>query len=170
MYGVAPDLTSLPLADANQAVAKEGAVELRCKRCRSTLANAGSLLKHGTIKGREKPECSHHWLSQPMEWMRQEMEQGKLEGRLACPGQRCTVVVGRYAWQGLRCSCDQWVVPGISLSTGKVDKIIARLKPTRVEKATGGREGLLSGKIDEGAGPAGSREESALEELSLTEH
>jgi dual specificity phosphatase 12 len=52
--------------------------------------------------------------------MRPELEQGKLEGRLECP--KCHTNVGKYAWQGMQCSCGEWVVPGISLAKGRIDE------------------------------------------------
>jgi dual specificity phosphatase 12 len=56
--------------------------------------------------------------------MRPELEQGKLEGRLECP--KCKTNVGKYAWQGMRCSCGAWVIPAVSLARGKIDEV--RLK------------------------------------------
>ena len=58
--------------------------------------------------------------------MRPELEQGKLDGRLECPNARCGTNVGKYAWQGMRCSCGKWVVPGISLARGRVDEVKSR--------------------------------------------
>lgn len=52
--------------------------------------------------------------------MRPELELGKLDGRLECP--KCKTNVGKYAWQGMQCSCGDWVVPGISLSKGRIDE------------------------------------------------
>ena len=52
--------------------------------------------------------------------MRPELEQGKLDGRLECP--KCHTNIGKYAWQGMQCSCSEWIVPGISLSKGRVDE------------------------------------------------
>ena len=52
--------------------------------------------------------------------MRPELEQGKLEGRLECP--KCHTNVGKYAWQGMQCSCNEWVVPAISLAKGRIDE------------------------------------------------
>ncbi len=54
--------------------------------------------------------------------MRPELELGKLEGRLECT--KCKSNVGKYAWQGMQCSCGDWVIPGISLAKGRVDQII----------------------------------------------
>lgn len=56
--------------------------------------------------------------------MRPELEQGKLDGRLECP--KCKTNVGKYAWQGMRCSCGAWVVPAITLAKGKVDEVTVR--------------------------------------------
>lgn len=63
--------------------------------------------------------CAHYFLD-PLSWMRPELEQGKLDGRLECP--KCHTNVGKYAWQGMQCSCGEWVVPGISLSKGRIDE------------------------------------------------
>jgi dual specificity phosphatase 12 len=63
--------------------------------------------------------CAHYFLD-PLSWMRPELEQGKLDGRLECP--KCRTNVGKYAWQGMQCSCGEWVVPGISLSKGRIDE------------------------------------------------
>jgi dual specificity phosphatase 12 len=53
--------------------------------------------------------------------MRAELEQGKLDGRLECP--KCKTNVGKYAWQGMQCSCGDWVVPGISLAKSRIDEV-----------------------------------------------
>jgi dual specificity phosphatase 12 len=53
--------------------------------------------------------------------MRPELEQGKLDGRLECP--KCHTNVGKYAWQGMQCSCSEWIVPGISLSKSRIDEV-----------------------------------------------
>ena len=56
--------------------------------------------------------------------MRPELEQGKLDGRLECP--KCKTNIGKYAWQGMQCSCGEWVVPGISLTKGRIDEVKSR--------------------------------------------
>jgi dual specificity phosphatase 12 len=77
------------------------------------------------VQGEAKPwertprSCAHYFLD-PLSWMRPELEQGKLDGRLECP--KCHTNVGKYAWQGMQCSCNEWVVPGISLSKSRVDE------------------------------------------------
>ncbi|KAJ5501461.1 Dual specificity phosphatase [Penicillium expansum] len=44
-----------------------------------------------------------------------------LSGRLTCPNPICGSNVGKFAWQGLRCSCGGWVVPAIGLTKARVD-------------------------------------------------
>jgi dual specificity phosphatase 12 len=97
---------------------------------RRALATSQYLIPHGASttvsdEGVETPpiptnkSCSHYFLD-PLSWMRPELEQGKLEGRLECP--KCHTNVGKYAWQGMQCSCAIWVIPGISLSKGRIDE------------------------------------------------
>jgi dual specificity phosphatase 12 len=57
--------------------------------------------------------------------MAPELKQQKLEGKLECP--KCASKVGSYAWHGMKCSCGEWVVPGISIARGKVDEIKVKL-------------------------------------------
>jgi dual specificity phosphatase 12 len=73
----------------------------------------------GSPPMRSSPPCSHYFLD-PLSWMRPELEQGKLEGRLECP--KCHTNVGKYAWQGMQCSCNQWIVPGFSIAKSRVDE------------------------------------------------
>jgi dual specificity phosphatase 12 len=68
--------------------------------------------------------CGHYFLD-ALSWMRPELEQGKLDGRLECP--KCHANVGKYAWQGMQCSCGDWVLPAISLIKSRVDT--ARTRP-----------------------------------------
>lgn len=97
---------------------------------RRSLATSQYLLKHtsqsidndqsiDTPPAASTKDCAHFFLD-PLSWMRPELEQGKLEGRLECP--KCHTNVGKYAWQGMQCSCGEWVVPGISLSKGRIDE------------------------------------------------
>lgn len=111
----------------------------RCRRCRTPLATTAYLIPHtpspttsNTTPQSQKPHphphthtpkqpCAHLFLD-PLSWMRPELEKGKLEGRLECP--KCGQNVGKYAWQGMRCSCAGWVVPGICLGRGRVDEVV----------------------------------------------
>ena len=128
--GQAPEASKIRFEDEHESKGS-GEIELRCKKCRRALATSPFLVEH---KPREKPgdalslpvppsACAHYFLD-ALSWMRSELEQGKLEGRLECP--KCKANVGKYAWQGLQCSCGDWVVPGISLVKGRVDEARTR--------------------------------------------
>ncbi|KAM0167628.1 hypothetical protein ACHAQE_000016 [Botrytis cinerea] len=87
--------------------------EIRCRMCRT---------------------CTHHFLH-PLSWMRPELELGNLSGRLECPNQKCKAQIGKYAWQGMRCSCGVWVCPAFSLLKGRCDEATIG---KRVEGGSGG--------------------------------
>ena len=118
----------------------------KCKRCRQPLATSDFVLPphtpntaRPTQPTSEGSQCTHLFLSQPLSWMRPEIEEGKLEGRLECPKRSCKAQVGRYAWQGTMCSCGEWVTPGISLGRGKVDEVVERGQKVTVAAVEGGR-------------------------------
>src|SRR5438045_1129969 len=91
---------------------------LMSRYCRRILATSQYLIQHNPketpndlVAGNPMsapPPCSHFFLN-PLLWMKAELEQGKLDGRLECP--KCGANVGKYAWQGMRCSCSEWIVP-----------------------------------------------------------
>lgn len=101
----------------------------RLRTHRRALATTQYLLQHNSARNNNdqgvegqtvtSKDCAHYFLD-PLSWMRPELEQGKLEGRLECP--KCHTNVGKYAWQGMQCSCSEWIVPGISLSKGRIDE------------------------------------------------
>jgi dual specificity phosphatase 12 len=119
----------------------KGEVEYRCRRCRRNLATSSYLIEHtpkasvadadnerGPISeiqnpgNKPKSQCAHLFFD-PLSWMRPELSQGKLDGRLECPNPKCRSNIGKYAWQGMKCSCGAWVLPAISLSRSKIDEI-----------------------------------------------
>lgn len=128
--GQAPEAEKIRFEDEH--VTDQAAnLELRCRKCRRPLATSQYLVSHSTtsaINGQKErgssagppPNCAHYFLD-PLSWMRPELEQGKLDGRLECP--KCHTNVGKYAWQGMQCSCSEWVVPGISLSKSRIDNV-----------------------------------------------
>lgn len=104
----------------------------RCRRCRTSLATSPYLVQHtpqhipsNSSNSSPTPECAHLFL-EPLSWMKTELEQGKLEGRLECPNAKCGANVGKYAWQGMRCSCGEWIVPAVSIARGRVDEVRKR--------------------------------------------
>ncbi|KAL6707949.1 tyrosine protein phosphatase yvh1 [Coniothyrium glycines] len=128
--GQAPEADKIRFEDEH-VTDEDSAFELRCRKCRRPLATSQYLLPHrpATKDGDQSQvmpanapfsSCAHYFLD-PLSWMRPELEQGKLEGRLECP--KCHTNVGKYAWQGMQCNCGNWVVPGISLSKGRIDEV-----------------------------------------------
>lgn len=109
--------------------------ELRCKKCRRVLATSRFIIPHQqqqqSAGARGKQPCPHHFI-EPLSWMSDVLGEGLLDGRLMCPGNgaggggggaRCGTNIGRYAWQGFKCSCGEWVCPAFSLQASKVDEI-----------------------------------------------
>ncbi|ODV67644.1 dual specificity protein phosphatase 12 [Hyphopichia burtonii NRRL Y-1933] len=131
----------------------EALSELRCKRCRNTLAlkkhlefheppdadsKQSSFVKTAAHSRRiiSKQEasktCSHHFMREPVSWMKVELQgKGELEGRFLCP--KCEAKVGGYSWKGSRCSCGKWMIPAIHLQTAKVD-YMRKVKHIEVEE------------------------------------
>ena len=141
--GVAPEVRELRFGDEGNATPvnlaaeespadgnpgehpSEPTVSYRCRRCRTPLATSAYLVPHDPKRPAASQPCAHLHLT-PLSWMRSELEQGKLEGRLECPNRKCGQSVGRYAWQGMKCSCGEWVVPGMTLGRGRVDEVRER--------------------------------------------
>ena len=142
----------------------------RCRRCRtqlgtsaytiphqsssSTTSNPPSISTSITAPSPSQPQtqCAHIFLD-PLNWMRPELEQGLISGRLECPNAKCCTVIGRYAWQGMKCSCGLWVVPGLGLARGKIDEVLDR--GAGVGVGTGGGRG--KGTPGAGLGGLGGR-------------
>ncbi|KAK6458927.1 nitrogen starvation-induced protein phosphatase [Scheffersomyces xylosifermentans] len=116
--------------------------ELRCKRCRQALALNDNIEAHDPPDSESRQSqfikkapnsrriisvqeasssCSHHFLSDPVNWMKPELEREDIEGKFLCP--KCDAKVGGYSWKGSRCSCGKWMVPAIHLQVAKVDCI-----------------------------------------------
>ncbi|KAI9754265.1 MAG: hypothetical protein M4579_004796 [Chaenotheca gracillima] len=137
---------------------------LSCRKCRRTLATSQYLIQHEPGKGgknlkrgRPAPEssgsaCAHYFLD-PLSWMRPELEQGKMEGRFECP--KCRANVGKYAWQGMACSCGHWIIPGISLARGRVDEVKSRTAPSGHDAFVTRPPGVGDGSSGAGGLPAG---------------
>ncbi|KAF2809555.1 dual specificity protein phosphatase 12 [Mytilinidion resinicola] len=121
--GQAPDAEKIRFEDEH---ASQDSVdyELRCRKCRRTLATSQYLTQHASASSNSDPSkarsCAHYFLD-PLSWMRPELEQGKVDGRLECP--KCHTNVGKYAWQGMQCSCSEWILPAISLSKSRIDEV-----------------------------------------------
>lgn len=131
--------------------------ELRCKKCRRVLATSRFIIPHQQ-QATGKPSCPHHFI-EPLSWMRDVLEEGLLDGRLMCPGNggggsRCGANIGRYAWQGFKCSCGEWVCPAFSLQASKVDEIRV---PKRQQGSSPHQQQQGGGAGDSGGDTAAAR-------------
>ena len=73
--------------------------------------------------------------------MKAALSEGQLDGRLTCPNSKCGANVGKFAWQGTKCSCGGWVTPAFTLIKGKVDETMVATRkggPGAAEDAPGG--------------------------------
>ncbi|KAI1305454.1 protein-tyrosine phosphatase-like protein [Xylaria venustula] len=117
-------------AENSTVIPGDGGKEVRCKKCRRTLATPNFLVSH-TPTGQQQQQsaagsnCAHIFID-TLSWMRPALEDGALDGRLVCPNSKCGATVGRFAWQGLQCTCKQWVVPAFSLNRSRVDEVSSR--------------------------------------------
>lgn len=120
-------------APRSKSVAEGQGKDLRCKKCRRVLATQQFIIPHqrsaaagpGGGKGPATQPCPHHFV-EALSWMKPVLEAGELDGRLVCPNPKCGSSIGRYAWQGFKCSCGEWVCPAFSLGASKVDEVVAR--------------------------------------------
>lgn len=108
---------------------KAGGLNLRCKKCRRSLARSPFILDHTPSGKSASAQCPHFYI-EPLSWMRSELEKGELGGRLLCPGARCGASVGRYEWKGFKCTCGGWVVPAFTLQRSRVDDEVVRETPS----------------------------------------
>jgi dual specificity phosphatase 12 len=148
--------TSQPNANsiAPPATSAQQDLLLKCRKCRHLLARSNFILPHVALhsdpasslspktpnysskQAQTGPQCAHHYLH-PLSWMRPALASGALEGRLTCPNEKCGANIGKFAWQGLRCSCGGWVTPGFAVGRGKVDEVAV--------SANGGTGGATGG-------------------------
>lgn len=125
-----------PDASPSAAAADSSRWHLRCKKCRYVLAENKHFIPHtkptmelrhsqfrvhGAVEFAQQ-QCLHFFVN-PIIWMKPELDKLELEGRFICPGANCGAKVGGYKWDGLRCLCGGWVVPGLHVSSSKVDRI-----------------------------------------------
>ncbi|KAL4873167.1 hypothetical protein BDV12DRAFT_160505 [Aspergillus spectabilis] len=129
--GRAPEIENILFEDEQPQQRTDPAgqtTEIKCRRCRRKLAIAPFVIPHGAhqdSKAAIASECAHIFLN-PLTWMRPSLfpntpEDAPLSGRLACPNGTCGSNIGKFAWQGMQCSCGDWVVPAIGLARARVD-------------------------------------------------
>lgn len=115
-----PTTTDLP-----DGTSKPQDVEIKCRKCRSLLARGNFRADHEPAEAKDAKACAHIFLH-PLSWMKPVLAEGQLDGRLSCPNAKCGANIGKFAWQGMRCSCGGWVTPGFAVIRVKVDEAIAR--------------------------------------------
>lgn len=151
--GVAPDTENIHFEDLSlgekssneESLGKDKHLTYRCRRCRTPLATSTYIIPHKAgssedLKSNHRVStssrsssfspsstqdsgvCAHLFLD-PLSWMRPELEKGLLAGRLECPNSKCSQNIGKYAWQGMKCNCGEWIVPGICIARARVDEV-----------------------------------------------
>ncbi len=133
----------------------KGEIDIKCRKCRRLLAKSTFLVEHEPPilpGGGETKSCAHLFLH-PLSWMRNCLKNGELDGRLICPDPKCKANVGKFAWQGMRCSCGGWVTPGFGLGRAKVDEVNVLRKTGHGDVAGGVGVRLPPGMRKEG-GPS----------------
>ncbi|OOF97807.1 hypothetical protein ASPCADRAFT_205073 [Aspergillus carbonarius ITEM 5010] len=136
--GRAPELKSVLFEDEQPHQAQEPTgrmTEIKCRKCRCKLATTQFIIPHTSQKNSRTPaDCAHVFLH-PLTWMRPSLfpnaesdsldspygSDAPLSGRLTCPNSSCGSNIGKFAWQGMQCSCGQWIVPAIGLAKARVD-------------------------------------------------
>ncbi|KAI1164774.1 protein-tyrosine phosphatase-like protein [Nemania serpens] len=148
---MAPDAEQIRFEDEVRAEEKgqenitttpDGGQEVRCKKCRRTLATPHFRVSHTPTGEAASSSCAHIFID-TLSWMRPMLEDGTLDGRLVCPNSKCGATVGRFAWQGLQCTCKQWVVPAFSLNRSRVDEVSLRPTGSSAIRMPPGRHGSL---------------------------
>lgn len=119
--------------------------QIRCRRCRHVLASTPHIMAHTPSRSDPASQPCAHIFLHPLSWMKETLAEGALDGRLSCPGRNCGANVGKFAWQGLRCSCGGWVTPGFGVVRARVDEVL---------QGSGGGAAQREGK---GAAAAGIR-------------
>ncbi|KAJ5924956.1 hypothetical protein N7454_007595 [Penicillium verhagenii] len=140
--GRAPEIGSVRFEDEQPLkpqVEDKGEVEIKCRKCRRGIASTPYILSHEQEKrtnarANSNVDCAHIFLH-PMKWMSSSLfpsasandpngqysGDAPLSGRLACPNPTCGANIGKFAWQGMQCSCNSWVVPALCLTKARVD-------------------------------------------------
>ncbi|PLB54428.1 phosphatases II [Aspergillus steynii IBT 23096] len=174
--GRAPEMSSVLFEDEQQRSREttDRTTEIKCRKCRRTLATTPFVIPHDPKRGaKASNDCAHIFLH-PLTWMRpclfpnsapdaSPSEDAPLSGRLTCPNTACGFNIGKFAWQGMQCSCSEWVVPAIGLAKARVDifdrvntghgpgrlppaalgiRLPPGMRPNSVEEPNGGRGSL----------------------------
>ena len=127
---------NLTTTDLRDGLLKSRDVELKCRKCRRLLARGNFITDHEPPLGKDAKACAHIFLH-PLSWMKPVLAEGQLDGRLSCPNAKCSTNIGKFAWQGMRCSCGGWVTPWFAITRGKVDEVIVNRGEDTTDAETG---------------------------------
>jgi dual specificity phosphatase 12 len=132
----------LSTTDLRAGTPKPRHLEIKCRKCRHLLARGHFIADHEPPDGKDAKACAHVFLH-PLSWMKPMLAEGQLDGRLSCPNTKCGANIGKFAWQGMRCSCGGWVTPSFAVTRAKVDEALAR----RGQGATNAEAGPSGGAV-----------------------
>ncbi|EAS00620.1 dual specificity protein phosphatase, putative (macronuclear) [Tetrahymena thermophila SB210] len=90
----------------------------RCKQCRQQLFKKEDIEHEAQT---QKDKCTSIYISEEVEWIKNRVAE-EWDHNLLCP--KCKNKVGEIKLDGLQCRCGEWIIPGIQMSLGKVDKLI----------------------------------------------
>ncbi len=171
----APEVDNIRFEDEHEEEEEEDSrctekrdLDVKCRKCRRLLAKSTFLIDHrpssATMQNQQHrkqkqkqdvtsadtgKECAHLFLH-PLSWMKQNLEEGGLDGRLICPNQKCGANVGKFAWQGMKCSCGGWVTPGFGLARGRVDEVPVLRKSVSAANADAGHPTAVGVRLPPG--------------------
>lgn len=145
---IVPELSFIRFEDENEDEVSSGQdrekpdIEIKCRRCRRLLARSPFLVDHEPAAVQSQPDtpadCAHIFVH-ALSWMKPALGDSRLDGRLSCPGASCHTNVGKFAWQGLQCSCGKWETPGFGLARGKVDQIVVAKQGEKLSRDIQGK-------------------------------
>jgi len=94
----------------------------RCSRCKIALAPVNRAIsftqEHSMQATSPTSDCTHIFLSNPLEWMRPQIDIDSIGGKLFCPNCDEEHCVGEYCWLGVQCQgeeCAEIMAPGLAL-------------------------------------------------------
>lgn len=125
--------------------------QIRCRKCRHTLVQQVSTnhIAHGSLSTGLQASDNCHSLfidedkilvldtdncgssSDPSKLVidTRTNDEDALLGKLQCPNVKCPAKLGQWSWNGVSCSCGEWISPAFALSRSKIDIIPSKAKP-----------------------------------------
>ena len=103
-------------------------MQLRCRHCRTIVIeiNPQNII-HGTLSRSDKDyeKCNTLFLDE--ETMQHNISAisaaDSQQGKIPCPNGNCSAKLGQWTWQGVNCSCGEWISPAFAFTRSKVDAL-----------------------------------------------